>query len=264
MKFKSYSKINLGLWIKQKKVDGYHEIETVFLQNNNLYDDVDIEFSKNASTSIDIEFIQPELNLLVPKEGNLAYKAANAFFEKNKIVGKCKIIIDKKIPLQAGLGGGSSNAACVLKALNQIFDNCLSEDELLQLSNTLGSDVPFFIIGKTCLGKGRGEILKSLENNLALEIKIVKPEKVSISTKWAYDLIDAREFVSEHNDEIENIILALKTNNRELLLRNIFNDFEIVVFTNFPELINLRKQLFAEGFKAVGLCGSGSALFGIK
>ena len=264
MKFKSYSKINLGLWIKQKRADGYHEIETIFLQNNNLYDDIHVELLKDVSTSIDVEFIQSELNGLVLKESNLAYKAANVFFEKTKTTGRCKILIDKKIPLQAGLGGGSSNAACVLKALNQIFDNCLNENELLQLSSTLGSDVPFFITGKTCLAKGRGEILKSLENNLSLEIKIVKPEKISISTKWAYDLIDAREFLAEHNDEMKNIILALKTGNSDLLFKNIFNDFEIVAFTNFSELINLRKQLFAEGFKAVGLCGSGSALFGIK
>ena len=140
----------------------------------------------------------------------------------------------------------------------------LSENELLALASQIGSDVPFFILGKTCLGKGRGEILTELENKLNLEIKIVKPNNISISTKWAYEQIDSREFLACHKKEIDNLTLAMKEENYDLFFNSIFNDFEMVAFSFYPELIRERKKLLEEGYKAVCLCGSGSALFGIR
>ncbi|MBI3590374.1 MAG: 4-(cytidine 5'-diphospho)-2-C-methyl-D-erythritol kinase [Candidatus Melainabacteria bacterium] len=263
LKQKAFSKINLGLWIKEKRSDGYHEIETIFLENENLYDEIEIEFYEDKKLSISALFLQDELNKVILADKNLAYRAALLFFEKSGIKGRCTIRINKNIPIEAGLGGASSNAACVLKGLNRIFDYMFHENELLLLAGQIGSDVPFFIIGKTCLGRGRGEILEKLENKLKLDIKIIKPENISVSTKWAYELIDSREFMTEHKNEINNLIIAMKQNNYDLFFKNIFNDFEMVIFSNFPKLIKERKKLLDEGFKAVSLCGSGSALFGI-
>lgn len=263
VKLKSFSKINLGLWIKEKRVDGFHEIETIFLENENLYDDILIEFNEDKNLSVKVNFDQSELNNLIPNEHNLAYKAAKVFCERLELNGNCTIKINKKIPIEAGLGGGSSNAAAVLKGLNEIFEYPLREKELLHLASILGSDVPFFIIGRTCLATGRGEILKLVENNLDLNIKVIKPDNVSISTKWAYEALDSREFITDRSEQIKNLLLALKTGDSELLFKNIFNDFEIVAFTSFPELIKLRQKLSDEGFKAVGLCGSGAAVFGV-
>ena len=264
LKLKSFSKINLALWIKEKRPDNYHEIETIFFENNYLCDDIGIEFYEDKELSVNVVFLQKEINALIPQEKNLVYKAALLFFEKLGINGSCNIIINKNIPMQAGLGGGSSNAACVLKGLNQIFGSKLKENELLGLSSQIGSDVPFFIFGKTCLGKGRGEVLTQLENKLKLEIKIVKPACVSVSTSWAYEQIDSREFMLDHGKEIENLILAMKQNDFDLLCKNIFNDFEMVVFSQYPQLIEERKKLLSQGYSVVKLCGSGSALFGIK
>jgi len=261
---KSFSKINLGLWIKEQREDGFHELETIFLENKNLYDEIEISFQEDKDTHTISSFTNDNLNNLISSEENLTTKAANLFFNKAKITGTCNIKINKNTPTEAGLGGGSSNAATVLKGLNTLFENPLNKTELLLLASELGSDVPFFIYGETCLGRGRGEILQSIENNLDLEVEIIKPEKVSISTKWAYEQIDNREFMTDHTKEMESIIQALKTGNKELLFKNTFNDFEMVVLSYYPELLKIRNDLLKKGYKAVNLCGSGSAVYGIR
>ena len=269
VKLKSPSKLNFALWIKEKRPDGYHEIETIFYENKNLCDEVEIQFIDSRDmpqhvSTVEVSFVQDKLNKLIPNEKNLAYKAALLFFEKLGVKGNCKIKINKNIPLEAGLGGGSSNAAVVLKGLNKIFNYQLHESELLILSEKLGSDVPFFVYGGTCLAKGKGEQLTKLENKLDLEIKIEKLPEISVSTKWAYEQIDSREFITEHNMQIKNLINSMKTSDYNLFFQNVFNDFEMAIFSYYPKLINLRKKLLNEGYTVSGLCGSGSALFGIK
>jgi 4-diphosphocytidyl-2-C-methyl-D-erythritol kinase len=261
---RSFSKINFALWIKEKRPDGYHEIETIFYENKDLYDEIEVDFTEGIKLDISVLFSDQNLDKRILLQNNLAYKAASAFLNKIGVVGSCQIKIKKQIPMEAGLGGGSSNAAFVLKALNEIFDYPLHQSELLNIAARIGSDVSFFIIGETCLGNGRGEILKKLENNLSLEIKIVKPQNISVSTKWAYELIDGREFIPSHSDEIKSLINAMKKGDYNLFCKNLFNDFENIIFSNFPDLIKLRNNLLKEGFSAVGLCGSGSALYAIK
>lgn len=261
LKIKSPSKINLGLWIKEKRSDGFHEIETIFYENNDLYDELEIEFEKSNKIAIDVAFDKNNLNKLIPVEKNLVTQAANLFLCEAGIKGHCSIKIKKNIPLEAGLGGGSSNAACVLKELNNILGLPFKTDDLLGLALKLGSDVPFFIYGKTCLGKGRGEILKPLENNLVLKVHIVKPEKISISTKWAYEEIDKKEIKTEHSSNINNLILSLENNDYDLFVKNIFNDFEDVVLSTYPALKKRKDKLILDGYRVVSLCGSGSALF---
>lgn len=264
VKLKSNSKVNFGLWIKEKRLDDYHEIETIFFENENIHDEVEVQIKESKDLKIDVFFSKEELNKQIPKDQNLAFKAAYLFFEKLGVTCDCLIKINKNIPLGAGLGGGSSNAASVLKALNELFDYQLHESELLILARQIGSDVPFFIIGNTSLGKGRGEILKPLENKLELEIKIVKPDKLSISTAWAYEQMDSREFITDHRKELDNLIIAMKKRDYDLFFNNLFNDFEMVVFSLYPELINERKKLISEGYSSVNLGGSGSAIFGVK
>ena len=263
MKFTSPSKINFALWVKEYRSDGYHEIETVFYENKNLVDEVEIDTSQNNLYDIRINFLQSELNNLIPVEKNLTYKAAKLFFEKANIKSSCEIKINKRIPLQAGLGGGSSNAATVLKGLNKMFSDKFTQAELLTMGNELGADVPFFIIGGTCLAKGKGEILQPVENNLNLEVKIFKPQNISIDTKWAYDQIDAREFLHDRSYEIKNLLLGMKTRDYKLFSKSTFNDFETVVFSYYPELMNVRNKFLKDGYSVSGLCGSGSAVYGV-
>lgn len=262
--FKSPCKINLALWIKNKRQDGYHEIETIYFEHNDLCDEIEISYAEDEKLNIATSFYQEDLNRKIPDKHNLAYKAAELFFKKVGTSGKYEIKINKQIPIQAGLGGGSSNAACVLKSLNELFHYPLKESELLTLAQELGSDVSFFIVGKTCLAKGKGEVLKSLNNRLDLKIKIVKPDNILVSTKWAYELIDKQGFQTDHKKEIENLILAMEKKDYDLFFKNIFNDFEAIIFNAFPELASKKEKLLSEGFKAVVLCGSGGALFGVK
>ena len=262
LKLKSPSKLNFGLWIKHKREDGYHELETIFYEHNDLYDELQIELIEGSKVLVNSKFTQENLNEIIPSDQNLTTLAAKLFLDKVKITGLCSILINKKIPFQAGLGSASSNAACVLKGLNNFFGNKLTMSELIELALKIGSDVPFFIIGGTCHAKGRGEFLNKIENNLKLNVKIIKPENISISTKWAYEQIDLNH--NNRQEKINSLIKAVKLGDHELFCENIFNDFEDVVFTKFQELIKLKTDLLSEGYKAVSLCGSGSALFAVS
>ena len=264
IKLKSYSKINLCLWIKEKRSDGYHEIETIYLENENLFDDIEVELIEDNQRAINVSMFSNEFECSISLEDNLVYKAAYLFFEKIGFKGSCNIRINKKIPILAGLGGGSSNAGYVLKSLNQMFDYQLHESELLLLALQLGSDVPFFIMGQTCLAKGRGEKLQKIENKLNLNIKIVKLKNISVSTKWAYEEIDSIGQKPDHTIKMKNLINALQFGDYEELFSNIFNDFEKVVFSKYPILLKEKNELLNAGYAASGLCGSGSAIFGIK
>lgn len=264
IKLKSYSKINLSLWIKEKRDDNYHEIETIYLENENLFDNIDIELIDDNQQTINIVMISDAFHCDIPLKDNLVYKAADLFFQKVGFLGSCNIEINKRIPLFAGLGGGSSNAGYVLRALNQMLNYPLHISELLLLALQIGSDVPFFIVGQTCLAKGKGEKLYKINNKLSLDIKIVKSKNISISTKWAYEQLDLLRQNLDHTNEMKNIINALKTSDYELLFDNIFNDFEKVMFAKYPVLVEEKNKLLKEGYSASGLCGSGSAIFGIK
>lgn len=266
IKVKSYSKINLGLWIKEKRPDGYHDLETIFFENKLLFDEIIIDYVKSDDTEIEISFLQEKINTQIPKENNLIFKAAKLILKELKESGKLFFTVDKKVPVQAGLGGGSSNAAQVLININKIFGNKLSSKDLISLGKELGSDVPFFILGNTCFASGQGEILEPIKNNLNLEVEIFKPENISVPTKWAYDELDKKRSIisGENKIKIENIKKSLSTGNFELLCTNLFNDFEEIVFNQYPELLEMKNNNLKKNYPYIGLCGSGSALYGIK
>ncbi|MBI1857612.1 MAG: 4-(cytidine 5'-diphospho)-2-C-methyl-D-erythritol kinase [Candidatus Melainabacteria bacterium] len=264
IKLKSYSKINLALWIKNKRKDGFHEIESIFYEYKGLYDDLEIIFVPGDVLKIEVSFLQNKLNEAIMEKDNLAYKAVKAYLNKIGVNGTCKVKINKKIPMMAGLGGGSSNAAFVLIGLNKLFDYQLHESELLLLAKEIGSDVPFFILGGICLVSGKGEILKKLDSKLNFNIQVIKPADVSISTKWAYDEFDLFGKKFDRDKRMKALLNALQASNHELFFSNMFNDFEDVVFNKYPQILDLRNKLLSEGFKKVMLCGSGSAVFGIK
>ena len=182
MLINSYAKINLSLEIGRKLPNNYHQINSVFNQID-LHDKISIKKLKQNKIIIksNIKDIQ--------NKNNLAYKAASSLKNKYKIKEGIEININKNIPLQSGLGGGSSNAASTLMALNELFDLKLKKNELINLASKIGSDDPFFIEGKTCFVSGTGDKIKKIDLNLQLNFLIIKP-KISISTKSAYDLLE--------------------------------------------------------------------------
>src|SRR2546421_1014599 len=172
------AKINLSLRVLGKRKDGFHEIETL-ISPISLHDKIDIE---KQSHWIDFSCDDPTLST---GDDNLVVRAAKLFFEKTKINGGVSIKLQKKIPHGAGLGGGSSDAAATLGALNELFETKLSRDELVELGSTIGSDVSFFLFGSTAICKGRGENVNPMKLKKKLSILLCKPA-FSVSSGWTY------------------------------------------------------------------------------
>ncbi|MDF2885599.1 MAG: 4-(cytidine 5-diphospho)-2-C-methyl-D-erythritol kinase [Clostridiaceae bacterium] len=181
MKIKAYGKINIALEVVGKREDGYHLLRMI-MQNIDLYDL--IELNEKRSNDITIECNKP----YVPKDDrNLAYKAARLFMDTYKINRGIHIDIIKNIPVAAGLAGGSTNAAAVLKALNEMFDVGASEQDLMDLGVKLGADIPYCIKGGTCLCEGIGEKISELKSFKDKILVLVKPP-FGVSTKDVYDI----------------------------------------------------------------------------
>lgn len=254
---KSAAKINLALDIVGiEDSTGYHFIQTVFQEIEDLFDEIEVE---RRGDEILIECDNPK----VPKDRlNTMHKAVTILQEKTGIREGVKIILKKNIPLGAGLGGGSSNAAAVLKALNNLWNLSLSARELRNIGAKIGVDVPFFIEGGTAVGRHFGEEIEILPDLKGFSFKVLTPA-VSIDTPWAYK--EAANFsCGKKADLTEEMIKAIKKRDPWPVLKTIHNDFQEMVFEKFPEVRKAAEQLRKEGFEAVCLSGSGSSVFGVK
>ena len=253
MKARAAAKINLYLDVKGMRPDGYHEIET-FLQPISLWDELTFE-----GTPSGIEIAGDDTP--IPwNEDNLCHRAARLIFEHVGFGGGVRIVVRKGIPAGAGLGGGSSDAAATLVAANSLFRFDLSRAELLDLGASLGSDVPFFILGAPAIGRGRGEILEPVPGLRSGWILIVKPD-ITISTKWAY----------------QNLTLVLTRGKPQATLGKLreglqrfpdirldtYNSFEAGVIEHFPSVAGVLATLRAESPILCSLSGSGSACFAV-
>ena len=245
----SPAKINIGLNVIRKREDGFHDISTIFhpLQIEDF-----IVFEKSNKS----EF-HSNNSLLKNDESNLIIKSVK-LLEKN--VNKdlqVKIKLEKNIPLGAGLGGGSSNAAATLKALNSLFNLNVSYTVLFNLALQLGSDVPYFLNPVTSYAESRGEKLFPLNFSIGYPILIVNPG-IHIETKWAFGLIKT----DEKSDKLKTI---LNTNKFEVeKLKNfVTNDFEKIVFDKYPEIAEVKLKLYTLGAEFALMSGTGSTVYGI-
>ena len=224
-KFFSNAKINIGLNVFEKNEDGYHDIDSIMVPVT-LADEMEIEIY-NESGNLEIECSEKKIPT---DERNILYKAYKVFFENIETKElKIKVLLKKNIPSEAGLGGGSSNAAFFLKVLNEYSGNIYSLEELEKISMRIGSDVPFFIKNKTARVGGKGEKIREVENNLEDGLILIKPE-FGVSTKEAYNNFDNLDEKKYSNfDEIES---CLKTNNRVGIEKNIENSLEQAIENN--------------------------------
>ena len=221
-KYKIFSnaKINIGLNVFQKESDGYHNIDSIMAPID-LFDEMNVTFYSNLG---DLRIECSDKNIPTD-ERNILYKTYKAFFEENKKEKeKIDIILKKNIPSEAGLGGGSSNAAFFLKLLNKHYGNVYNESELQELAMKIGSDVPFFIKNKTARVGGKGNKVDLIENNLKDSIILIKPLDFGISTKEAYESFDILKEVKYA--DFDKIIKNLKEGNRIALENNIENSLE--------------------------------------
>jgi 4-diphosphocytidyl-2-C-methyl-D-erythritol kinase len=250
IEIKAPAKINLGLSIFSKRADGFHNLSTLFYPIVDLFDVLIFEHANQFEFQCDSD--------LVPGDhSNLVVKAKNILEEVTGKTIKVKIELQKKIPSQAGLGGGSSDAAAALISLNEMFQLNLNHDQLINLSLQLGSDVPFFIRSKPAIGSSRGEILDYVDLEINEPILIVNPG-INISTKEAFRNISPQNF----QFDLHSIINDGKLN-YNIIGREIKNDFENYVFKKYPEIEEIKKQFYKDGAIFALLSGSGSTVYGI-
>jgi len=250
------AKINWFLNVLGKREDGYHDIVSL-MQCITLSDSLVLENSPTVEivTGADI-----------PREENLVYKAAKLMKEKKGIVSGVKITLHKKIPLAAGLGGGSSDAAATLMGLNRLWDLDLSPGDLAGLGGALGSDVPFFFHGPASVVEGRGEIVSPVELKKSYSLLVVKPE-ISISAAWAYAEYDKasppREVLTKKHNNIKLFCQALGRGDFKLLSSLQGNDLEPLVVERYPVISEIKHRLMLRGALFSSMSGSGSSVFGV-
>lgn len=256
MYFPSYAKINLGLHIRGKRADGYHEIETI-LQQIDLKDEICFELRKDSRIKL-----RCNDSTLPTDSSNLCVRAAKLLQESARVNYGVDIELKKNVPVGAGLGGGSSNAAVTLLALNRLWNLNLSSISLEALAPQLGSDIPFFIKGGRALATGRGEQLEPQNmgaNDNNIWVLVVFP-MVQIPTQWAYQNLN----LSLTNSKKDLIFSSFKDKNFNDVdfITFLVNDFEETVFVAHPALASVKEKLYERGAKFASLSGSGSALFG--
>jgi 4-diphosphocytidyl-2-C-methyl-D-erythritol kinase len=257
--YKSYAKINLFLDVISVLKNGYHGIRSIFAEIS-LFDEIWYKTnSEGVLRFFDNKNILPAVNLFT--------KSGDA------ITGPIKSIpfgvdfyIDKNIPIGGGLGGGSSNAAGVLRILNDLWGLKLGRKKLKEISKSLGADVPFFIDGGLQEVSGIGEIGQKLKiKNLDCKLLLVFPD-INVETRKAYRLIDDARLANDdkiNRKKYKNLVKGLKSNDYDLIIDNIYNKFEEVIFPEYPEIERVRADVIASGADRAFMTGSGSTIVGV-
>ena len=247
-----YAKINLGLDVLGLRADKYHEVAMV-MQTVSLADTLTFTESPELIVTTDLLGLEGG-------SSNLAYKAALLMAEYAHREPRVHIHIEKKVFLAAGLAGGSTDAAAVLRGLNRFWELRLPVEKLERLGAKLGSDVPFCVAGGTALATGRGEILEALPDLPPLQLVLAKPP-LEISTPWAY-----REFDKQKNvvhPDIEGMVQAVRAGDLQGVLRRCGNVLEPVTAGAHPEIREIQRQMLQNGVELAMMSGSGPTVFGV-
>jgi 4-diphosphocytidyl-2-C-methyl-D-erythritol kinase len=256
-------KINLGLYILDKRKDGLHNLTTVFYPLP-LKEALEVIRNDEENNQESIRFSQSGDAIDGDSTDNLCVKAYHLLKSDFPELPAVKMHLHKAIPMGAGLGGGSADAAFALKMLNDKFQLNLSVNQLLTYSLQLGSDCPFFIINLPCLASGRGEILDPVNLSLAgYDLLLINPG-IHVNTGWAFSHLNISVGITNSNSitqhkNLANIISQSPSN----WAGDLINDFEIPIFSRYPELKVLKKELYRRGAIYAAMSGSGSTLFGL-
>jgi len=246
-------KLNLGLNVIRKREDGYHDLETVFFPVD-ICDDLEI-ITATEGNSKAVEFALTGLNVDGNEQDNLCIKAYKLLKKDFPGLPSIKMHLHKTIPMGAGFGGGSADAAFTLLLLNKKFQLSLSQKQLLNYALQLGSDCPFFIISKPCYAQGRGEVLEQINCDLSSYQFLIVNSGIHISTKWAFSKIQP----AIPKQSIKQIIQQPVETWKDLLM----NDFEKPVTRYYPQLRSLKEKLYELGAVYAAMTGSGSTFFGV-
>ena len=249
--FLAPAKLNIRLKVTGRRADGYHELVSIMVPVG-LFDHIELELIRLRRIMLSCQ------DLSVPNnKENLVYRATSAFFSKAGTPRGISIKLTKNIPVSAGLGGGSSDAAFILKGLNEMWSNPLTPQELADLSVCLGADVPFFLLNRPCIARGIGEILEPIERWPKFWYIIVMPA-LEVSTAWVYGNLKLKLTKGEY----QYIVTWLRKGRFEIS-RILENDLETITGFHFPIIASIKKLLLEEGAEGALMSGSGPSVFGI-
>ena len=251
MKTKAYAKVNIALDVIGKREDGYHLLKMI-MQAIDLYDEIIVEkIDKGIKINCNKPYVPTD-------ERNLAYKAAKLFIDKFNINSGVSITIKKNIPVSAGLAGGSTDCAAVLKLMNSIFKTNLTDQELMDLGVKLGADVPYCIVGGTALCEGIGEKITKIKPFKDKILVLVKPP-FGVSTKAVYQDFDLSKVV--FHPDVEGLIKNIEKDNLDYVVKNMINLLENVTLLKYKEIISIKQAMIENGSIGSMMSGSGPTVF---
>lgn len=256
IQLKALGKINLGLDVLRRREDGYHEVKMI-MQTVSLCDELELKKSRKEGIQV-----QTNLYYLPANENNLVYKAAQLLMEEFDIRGGMSIQLRKKIPVSAGMAGGSSDAAAVLWGMNQMYGLGLSRKDLMERGVKLGADVPYCILRGTALAEGIGERLTTLPSMPKCYLLIAKPG-INVSTKYVYENLHANDLKAEQHPDVDAVIEALKEKDLAALSSRMGNVLETVTVSAYPVIDQIKKCMMNAGALGAMMSGSGPTVFGI-
>lgn len=256
MHLKALAKINLGLDVLRRREDGYHEVKMI-MQTISLYDELELRKTKQPGIQV-----KTNLYYLPTNENNLVYKAARLLMDEFHIEEGISIQLQKKIPVAAGMAGGSSDAAAVLWGVNQMYGLGLSREDLMERGVKLGADVPYCVLRGTALAEGIGEKLSVLPPMPKCYILIAKPG-ISVSTKFVYENLHANDLRPEQHPDVDAMIQAMKEKDLALLASRMGNVLETVTVPAYPVIDEIKKCMMEQGALGSMMSGSGPTVFGI-
>lgn len=254
IELRSHAKINLGLDVLGRRENGYHDVRMV-MQTVFLYDTVKMEKTEEEGI-----FVSTNLFYLPNDKNNLAYRAAELLREEFHLKGGVRINLQKRIPVSAGLAGGSSNAAAVLVGMNIMYDLGLSTEDLMERGVTLGADVPYCIMRGTVLAEGIGEVLTPVAPMPKAYVLLAKPG-INVSTPKVYQKLDELTIV-EHPD-IDGVLEGLQEQDLHKVASSMGNVLEQVTISQYPVIAKIKEEMLAAGALNAMMSGSGPTVFGI-
>lgn len=251
---KALAKINLGLDVVRRREDGYHEVRMI-MQTIHLYDRLDIKRTKESGIQI-----QTNLSFLPVNENNLIYKAAKLLMDEFSITDGVSVKLDKRIPVAAGMAGGSTDAAAMLFGMNRLFSLGLTKRQLMERGVQIGADVPYCIMRGTALAEGIGEELSPLAPMVKCPVLIAKPS-ISVSTKFVYQNLKLDD-ATIHPD-IDRLIDDIRAKNLYDIAARMGNVLETVTIPNYPVIDEIKKHMLSHGAVGAMMSGSGPTVFGL-
>lgn len=251
---KALAKINLGLDVVRRREDGYHEVRMI-MQTIHLYDKLDIVKTKESGIAI-----TSNLSYVPTNENNLVYKAGKLLMDEFKIKEGVSVNLQKRIPVAAGMAGGSSDAAAMLYGMNEIFELGLTRQQLMDRGVKIGADVPYCLMRGTALAEGIGEKLTSLPPMVKCPVLIAKPQ-ISVSTKFVYENLKLDE--NTVHPDIDQLVEDIENKDLHAIAGHMGNVLETVTIPEYPVIAEIKAQMMQSGAINSMMSGSGPTVFGL-